>query len=306
MIFTSEAPRSVRQGTLFVQYLADRFTYHNRAQWESLVKNGKVTLNGRIVSAAHAINPGDTITYDAGDFEEPPADLNYRIIYEDEWLLGIDKPGNLLVHRAGRSFRNNLIYQLRVTHDPPYPECHSIHRLDRETSGVVLVAKNAASLPAFGRMLSSGGMVKTYRAIVSGTPQPQEITLAIGKHDTSAISYKFRVSPLGKPSITRIIASKPLGNGRSLLTIEPVTGRTHQIRIHCAAIGSPILGDKLYGMTEEEYLAWRSNPENMNRDRSLPRQALHCASLAFLHPFTQKPIRIEAPMPEDMARIAAG
>lgn len=119
--------------------------HYDRDQWRMRIAQGRVTRNGRIATITDEIDPGDRISYDAGDFDEPDADLDYRIINEDPWLLGIDKPGNLLVHRAGKSFRNNLIYQLRYVHEPPFPAAQTIHRLDRDTSGVVLAAKNGGS-----------------------------------------------------------------------------------------------------------------------------------------------------------------
>lgn len=303
MIFTSEVPTGAAKGLSLAGYLAHRFTYHDRPTWESLILQGKVSLNGAVVSPSDAVVPGDVIAYDAGDFEEPPADLDYRIVHDDQWLLGIDKPGNLLVHRAGRSFRNNLIYQLRVVHAPPYPECHSIHRLDRETSGIVLVAKTAASQAAFGRILAAGGIHKEYCAIVVGNLQPQVIDLPIGILQGSAITYKYAVTQKGKNAVTRIVAATPLGNGMSIATIEPVTGRTHQIRVHCAAVGCPIVGDKLYGMSEGAYLSWRADAGSGRQTMRLERQALHCAALSFIHPYTQKSCRIEAPLPEDMKKM---
>ena len=113
MIFTSTVPLSIRKGTLLPDYLAGRFTYYSREQWLSRIAEGRVRRNGLPATAGETVAPRDRVAYDAGEFEEPAADLGYRIIYEDDWLLGVDKPGNLLVHRAGRSFRNNLMYQLR-------------------------------------------------------------------------------------------------------------------------------------------------------------------------------------------------
>jgi RluA family pseudouridine synthase len=304
MIFSSEVPFSVKKGTPVIDYLAERFTYYTRDDWLLRLAEGRVTRNGAPVLVSDIVMPREVISYDAGEFEEPAADLNFRIVYEDEWLLGIDKPGNLLVHRAGRSFRNNLIYQLRFVHKPAYPGSHTIHRLDRETSGVVLVAKNVLSQGKFGAMLASGGITKVYRAIVSGSPQPQEIALPIGKNDSSSGSCTFCVDPNGKPAITRIIDSQPIGSGMSLLTIEPLTGRTHQIRVHCAAIGAAIVGDKRYGMTEAQYRAWLADPQRHISNCPIKRQALHCASLSFVHPFTKDRCKIEAPLPEDMRRIA--
>jgi 23S rRNA pseudouridine1911/1915/1917 synthase len=304
MIFSSEVPFSVKKGTPVIDYLTERFTYYKRNEWLLRLAEGKVTRNGALVQVSDTVMPREVISYDAGEFEEPAADLNYRIIYEDEWLLGIDKPGNLLVHRAGRSFRNNLIYQLRFIHNPAYPDSHAIHRLDRETSGVVLVAKNAMAQAVFGKMLAAGSIAKVYRAMVSGSPLPQEIALPIGKKDPSPRSCTFCVDPSGKPAVTRIIASQPMGNGMSMLTIEPLTGRTHQIRVHCAAIGAAIVGDKRYGMTEAQYRAWLATPERYGSNCPIKRQALHCASLSFVHPFTKDRCKIEAPLPEDMRRIA--
>ena len=301
MIFSSEVPFSVKKGTPVIDYLTERFTYYQRNEWLRRLAEGRVTRNGAPVQVSDTVMPREVISYDAGEFEEPAADLNYRIIYEDEWLLGIDKPGNLLVHRSGRSFRNNLIYQIRFVHEPPCPDAHAIHRLDRETSGVICVAKNAMAQAVFGKMLAAGSIAKVYRAIVSGSPQPQEIALPIGKKDPSPRSCTFCVDPSGKPAITRIIASEPMGNGMSLLTVEPLTGRTHQIRVHCAAIGAAIVGDKRYGMTDTEYQAWRADPEPSTFP--INRHALHCESLSFVHPYTKEPCRIVAPLPEDMRRI---
>ena len=151
---------------------------------------GAVSCNGRTACIDDTVSAGDTISYDAGEFEEPAADLSYRVIYEDEWLLGVDKPGNLLVHRAGKSFRNNLIYQLRYAYVPPYPGAHIVHRLDRETSGVVCVAKSAAIKAALGREFSAGRVVKVYYAVVRGMPEVREIDFPIGK----PLGWRYRTS----------------------------------------------------------------------------------------------------------------
>jgi 23S rRNA pseudouridine1911/1915/1917 synthase len=307
MIFSSVVSPAFRKAVGIVDYLAGRFTYHDREGWRGRIAAGAVTCNGRVANEGAMVAAGDTISYDAGEFEEPAADLSYRVIYEDEWLLGVDKPGNLLVHRAGRSFRNNLIYQLRFVHVPPCAAAHVIHRLDRDTSGVVLVAKNAAVKAAMGLEFAGGRVKKRYRAIVHGCPAVREIDYCIGKLPGSAISYKYGVDPAGKSALTRITASRPLGSpaAHALLTVEPLTGRTHQIRVHCVAIGSPIVGDKLYGLSEDAYLAWRKNPSGSMHPLEFHRHALHCASLLFTHPFTKKECLIEAAMPADMKALAA-
>ena len=135
MIFSSVVPPAFRNGSALVDYLAGRFTYYCSDEWRTRIAAGAVSCNGRTACVDDTVSAGDTISYDAGEFEEPAADLSYRVIYEDEWLLGVNKPGNLLVHRAGKSFRNNLIYQLRYAYVPPYPGAHIVHRLDRENVG---------------------------------------------------------------------------------------------------------------------------------------------------------------------------
>jgi 23S rRNA pseudouridine1911/1915/1917 synthase len=287
MIFSSAVPAGLGKGATLIDYLAGRFTYHGRDEWAGMAGHGKVTINGRAAMPGDTVAPGDIVAYDAGEFEEPAADLSYRIIFEDEWLLGIDKPGNLLVHRAGRSFRNNLMYQLRYVHAPPYPAAHACHRLDRGTSGVVCVAKNADVKAALGRLFSEGKVEKTYRAVVRGAPEERELDFPIGKIAEPVPSCRHGVVQGGKDARTIIAAVQLLGRHHSLVTVRPLTGRTHQIRIHLAAAGSPVAGDRLYGAGGEQFT----------------RHALHCASLSFVHPVTGKACRMEAELPADMREL---
>lgn len=305
MIFTSKVPNNVKPKTDLVTYLSDRFTYFSRDEWAEKIHDGAIAVDGIAGNANVDVKSGNIVTYDAGEFEEPEADLNYSIIYEDEWFLGINKPGNLLVHRAGKSFRNNLIYQLRSVHIPPFPDAHPTHRLDRDTSGVVIVAKTSESCSEMGAQFAGQEIEKEYVAIVKGIPDRTitEVNLPIGKSTDSIISYKFQVTPDGKEAITRISACEPVGHSHALLTLQPLTGRTHQIRVHCSAIGHPIVGDKLYGMDESSYIQWRDNPSLHNESLEFPRHALHCKSVGFIHPYTKKKCVITAPIPNDMIAL---
>jgi len=304
MIFTSKVPLNAAPVTI-ADYLAGRFTYLDRDEWVEKIKSGRILLNDVRCTAESITRKGDMVSYIADNFDEPPADLNYRIIYEDQWFLGIDKPGNLLVHRAGKSFKNNLMFQLRHVHIPSYPDSHSAHRLDRETSGAVIVAKSAEARAAIQPQFSSGTIVKQYVAIVHGIPDKHEFTIdkPIGKEELSEVTYKFKVDSSGKPAITRIEQVTPVGSSYSLLRIKPLTGRTHQIRIHLVSAGYPIVGDKLYGLSEREYLRWRDKPAEIPQTLLIDRHALHCAFIKFLHPFTNKECRIEAPMPSDIKAL---
>ncbi|NLE01318.1 MAG: RluA family pseudouridine synthase [Fibrobacter sp.] len=306
MKFTSKIPSNISPKTTLAQYLAQRFTYHSIGEWNELITNGQVLLNNSKVSASSLISAGMIIEYDPGDFEEPDADLNYKIIFEDDWFIGISKPGNLLVHRAGRSFRNNLIYQLRFVHQPAYKNAHTTHRLDRDTSGVVLIAKTSEARAAIGLQFAAGEVKKEYIAIVHGIPDSsiERISFPIGKTINSAISYKYCVDPSGKEAITIVKSVHRLGESFAELLLQPLTGRTHQIRIHCAAIGHPIVGDKLYGLSEEAYLTWRDNPQSVSTGLLFHRHALHCRSLTFFHPYLKRECTVVADLPEDMSVLA--
>lgn len=305
MIFTSTVPSNVKTAKEIVVYLSERFTYFSRDQWLEKIVEGKVAIEGVVANSASFAIPGAQVTYDAGEFEEPAANLNYTIIYEDEWFLGVDKPGNLLVHRAGRSFRNNLVYQLRTVHQPPFPEAHSTHRLDRDTSGVLLIAKSSDACTVIGNQFASGEMDKEYIAVVKGIPglREKEISIPIGKDKNSAISYKYKADSEGKCAVTLIEECKPVGNDHALLRLRPLTGRTHQLRIHCLAIGHPIVGDKLYSMDETDYMLWRDDPRNFTGTMDFYRHALHCKSIGFVHPYTKNYCKIEADLPDDLCGL---
>ena len=286
MLFSSKVPCNVRTPLVIAEYLARRFTYYAAPEWAAVVGEGRVFINGARCGEADTVKADDTVSYDPGDFEEPEADLSYSIIYEDEWTLAVNKPGNLLVHRAGKSFRNNLIYQLRRAANPPYPNCRPVHRLDRNTSGAVLVAKDSEQGALFGNLFAQGKVRKIYKAVVRGRPDiklPFVIDSPISEDKGSGAPFRFKVDSAGKPAVTVIEEIQSIDNGFSLLTIRPLTGRTHQIRVHLASIGFPITGDKVYGQDTET------------------RQALHCESLSFVHPHTGGECTITADLPEDLA-----
>jgi len=288
---------------ILIDYLSQRFTYLTPDQWIDKIESGLVLVNDLPADPQTILRINDFVSYDVPDFDEPKADLRYEVIYEDEWIVGINKSGNLLVHKSGASLTNNLVYQLRhVSNNPAYAGIHSVNRLDRETSGVVLFSKNAECLKTMHRDFASGKVEKEYIAIVKNPPQNRMFTIdtAIGPDANSAISYKFCVDAVhGKQSETRgeVLAE----NGTlALLRLIPKTGRTHQLRVHCASIGSPILGDKLYGLPEDEYIKWRNDPPAYMGDLGCARQALHCSKLTFSHPVLHTSVTIIAPLPPDM------
>lgn len=304
MIFSSTVPASFTGGLL--DYLVKRFTYLSAKEWQEQLERGRICQNGGIVVEDRVVSGGDVLAFapDLDEFPEPPADLSYTILYEDQWLLAIDKPGDLLVHRAGRSVTHNLIYQLRFVHQPRYPEAGAVNRLDRETSGVILLARRPQFLASLNALFARHAVAKSYLAVVAGHLMTDQglIDCPIGRDSGSDIPYRYCAGARAVDSKTavthyQVVARYP---GRSLLRLWPETGRTHQLRVHLAHIGHPILGDKLYGATDQEFLAWRDRPVSEQGDGNGSRQALHAESLEFVHPWTGEVLRVAAELPSDM------
>jgi RluA family pseudouridine synthase len=277
-------------------------------EWLERIRENRILLNEIVCHDAFVfLSRGDRVAYDLPDFEEPPADLDYRIVYDDEWILGVNKPGNLLIHKAGKSFRSNLVYQLRYRHLPsPYPHINAVHRLDRETSGVVLFAKDKDVARKLNDAFVMRTIRKEYLAVVKGIPAERAwtIRLPIGKDEKTSARCKFRIDyDKGKVAETRFETIRMLTDNCAFLRIWPITGRTHQIRVHLAACGLTLIGDKIYGMSEINCIAQHNKRDDPGGDCQFPRQALHCASIGFEHPVTKKMIVVNAPLPSDMENL---
>lgn len=287
-----------------LDYLAGRFTYQSREMWQARIVAGDVTCNGRAAEPAQIVRQGDLVACDLPEPPLPDINLDYHIIYEDEWLLGVNKPGNLRSHGNGRFLQANLIYQLRHNHTPPYPEATLINRLDKDTSGVVLLARDGDTLREVQAQFANRTVEKKYLAVVEGIPKRavQEIDLPIGRLPSAAGVYRFGITADGKPAQTTMELIRPLPPNQALVRLTPKTGRTHQLRVHLAALGHSIVGDRLYSMTDVAFLAWCADKTSKNTaDNSpLPRQALHCAQTTIWHPQQKRPLTIAAPLPSDI------
>jgi len=283
-----------------IDYLVERFKYLTSEPWVERILEGRFTIGEEICSADRVLLLRETLLYDAPPFQEPAADLSYSIVFESDIFLAVNKPGNLLVHKKGSSITHNLIYQLRENNTPPFPEADIVNRLDRETSGVVLVSKGKDGLRELSDLFADRLVEKEYLAIVHGTPNQScgTITLPLMPDPTGTIRSRQIVSALGKSAETlyEVIDSN---NGKSLVRLFPKTGRTHQLRVHLASMGCPIVGDKLYGLSHELYAIWRKTPELI--DLEFPRQALHCSAIRF--EFRGKSYEITADLPNDLVDL---
>jgi len=229
--------------------------------------------------------PGATALREAPRAEELPLD----VIYEDDDLLAVNKPAGMVVHpsfrNAAGTILNAVLWRLR---DRPDARPGLVSRLDKDTSGVLLIALSPGAHARIQRDAKAGRVTKEYVAIVRGTPRPAQGTIALPLRHDPADRRRIIVSEDGLPSETRYrVASS--GDGYSLVECELVTGRTHQIRVHLAARGWPVVGDRVYG----------------SPDPSIERQALHAWRMTLPHPVSREPRRLEAPLPGDMRALAA-
>jgi|HubBroStandDraft_1064217.scaffolds.fasta_scaffold222386_2 23S rRNA pseudouridine1911/1915/1917 synthase len=224
-----------------------------------------------------------------------------RVVFEDEDILVVDKPGGMVCHSAQRPEYGSLADWLR-DHGVLTPRM--INRLDRETSGLIVVAKNERAAKTLGKAVLQREIEKQYLAICWGefTEERGVIDQAIGVSQTSVVYTKRVVDGAdGKPSVTEYAVEKQL-RGFTVVQLTPRTGRAHQLRVHMAWLGYPIVGDKIYGPDESLYLQFIENgvTNEMLDKLLLPRHALHAERVTFRHPTTQERATFAAQLPEDM------
>ena len=239
------------------------------------------------------------------------ADQELAAVYEDEWLLAIDKPAGLTVHPSGRRLDGTLVNMLhRRYRNLDQPELDVVprlcHRLDRETSGVILVAKSAMAHSAVRKQFEAMAVQKSYLAIVEGRVAQKSgvIDLPLGPDSRSSIRLKTMPRSDGLAACTHWELRARHGE-LSLLECFPQTGRQHQIRVHLAAIGHPVVGDKLYGPDERYFIANLEGEldELARRELRLERHALHSHTLKLRHPMRDEALEIEAALPAELAAL---
>jgi RluA family pseudouridine synthase len=297
-----------------VDYLAERYTYQNREEWTQRICRGEVLLNGKPVEPLYKVCEGSHITFDISAIEEPEVNTNFSLLYEDSFLFAVNKPPDLPVHPTGRYCKNTLTSLLK---EKLHLEPFIINRLDRETSGIVLFAKDHFVAGKLGKLFSERNVVKTYLVYVYGSFEPSVRLIGnLVKDETSLIRKKKKLSleePIDPTSslYTETSFTKVSEQDRvSKLVAKPKTGRTHQIRASLFSHGFPVLGDKIYGRNEEIFLDFikkgceiYSDPRHCYEFQRITRQALHSSFLGFIHPITNQRVEIECEEPEDLKNI---
>ncbi|PKL17479.1 MAG: RNA pseudouridine synthase [Spirochaetae bacterium HGW-Spirochaetae-5] len=281
-------------------YLSRRFSYMSRTSWQKEITAGKLILNGSVIlNVKKHVCSGDMIEYIAGEIIEPEVDSDFTVIFENENYLAVNKTGNLPVHPSGIFFRNTLVMLLEDQRGEKY---YPVHRLDRETSGALLLGKNSAAASEVQKNFGKVG--KEYLTIVRGNLKEGKFTVdtPIGPARDSLINKKREAYENGSESaITEFerISSTDL---YSLVKASPVTGRMHQIRVHLKYAGYPIIGDKIYGDDETIYLDYikSGDSDELAQRAGFTRCALHSHSFSFFDPFEKRKIKIIAGIPADM------
>ncbi len=271
------------------RYLAAVLPQFSRARLQALIRAGEVELGGRPVRPREMVRPGDLVRLTEPapvEIATQPEEIPLAILFEDEDLLVLDKPPGLVVHPGAGNREHTLVNallhhcrNLSVIGGKQRPGI--VHRLDKDTSGCLVVAKNDAAHHALALQFAGREVTKIYLALVRGTLKQLsgKIDLAVGRHPVQR--KKMRVDPRGRSAQTDYRVLKSLGR-ISLVECVLHSGRTHQIRVHLFHLGHPVVGDALYGKKE-----------------NAPRQMLHAWKLGFVHPRTHERLLFEAPIPTD-------
>lgn len=276
------------------KFLSIQFPDWSRTRLQKLISNQHVEVDGKIVSSHYKLKAGYKVKiswppplkkkFVSSSFPKPP------IIFEDEFIVVVNKPPGLVVHPAVGHFDGNTLVELMIDkinpgHWPDESRTGLVHRLDRDTSGVIILAKSPEGQAALSKQFALRQTKKVYFGLVDGKPPVHEGTLESKLARHPGQRQRFAVTGSGRWALTKFKLREHWNSKASWLELAPRTGRTHQIRVQLAAYGHPILGDQVYG--------------NRAHFSFIPRQMLHAFQLTVTHPITKKSVKFEAPPPKD-------
>jgi 23S rRNA pseudouridine1911/1915/1917 synthase len=290
-------------------FLAERESDMSRSQVARAINEGRVTVNEKKAKAGQRLKVGDAIRFmkrEPSQYHVSPEDLPLHIVYEDPYLLIVDKPAGMVIHPAPGHYDGTLVNAILF-------HCRDlsgiggvlrpgiVHRLDKDTSGLLVVAKSDEAHRGLASQFKEHRIKKTYKVLVHGNIKGEQgfVDLPVGRHPVDRKKMSVR-SRKGKEALSRWRVCERYGPA-TLLEVDIETGRTHQIRVHLNALGYPVVGDRVYGkkgnIKEDGYSDITRKLKNMER------QALHAYRLSFLHPVTGKPLDFISPLPSDMADL---
>lgn len=316
------------EGVRLDRFLSERFETLSRSRAKTLVKEGAASCNGeRIDDPRAGVVPGRTYALELPDpvpATPEPEDIPLDILFEDEHLIIINKPAGMAVHPAPGSWQGTLVNALLHHCEGELPGIGGVerpgivHRLDKETTGVMAAAKTEAAHAGLSALFAAHDIERAYLAVTRGAPRPLVGTVEAAIARSSADRKKMAVvrnleSGAGRHAVTHYKAVETFGlrdkgagvPAAALIECRLETGRTHQIRVHMAHIGAPLIGDPVYGKNRgiSAYGSGEAFIAATTAARKFPRQALHAAVLGFEHPVTGAALRFEAPLPADMTGL---
>lgn len=303
------------EGTRLDQYLAAQFPDYSRSLLKKVIDGGSVLVNGAVAKASYRIRYNDHVriclpppTHDL----PVPEDIPLDILYEDELLAVVNKPSDMVVHPAKGNWSGTLVnaLQFRFAHLSGINGDYRpgiVHRLDRDTSGVILVAKDEQAHRDLSGQFEHRKVFKEYLAIAVGEMDRDSdyIEGRIGKHPTDRIKMAVyedeEDEPLAKDACSYYEVVERF-RGYTFCRVSPRTGRTHQIRVHLASVDCPVVADKVYSGRDCLRLSDLTTVREGEDEILMPRQALHAHRLRFTHPKTRRMLQMEAPLPPDILR----
>lgn len=296
-LVVAEGARAVRADRV----LAAAFPEHSRTALQRAFDAGLVTRGGAVISRDTTVAGGDRLEFalpGVAPTELKPADIPLDVLYEDRHLLAVNKASGMIVHPGAATGEDTLVHALlshcagTLSGIGGVERPGIVHRLDKETTGVIVVAKTDQAHRALADQFATRTLTKEYVALVSGVPQLLSGTIdrAIGRHPVHR--HRMTVGEGGKPARTDWERAETFGDLAALVRCRIFTGRTHQIRVHLKSLGHPILGDALYG--------WKPEPRLKEQPA---RVMLHAEHLVLMHPATGRELDLRAPLPEDFTRL---
>ena len=277
-------------GQTVLAHLVERYRHSDEATWRTRIAEGEILLDGQAPSPTEALRAGQSLVWRRPPWEEPPVPLSFAVLHLDEDLLAVGKPRGLpTIPHGGLYLTHTLVHQVRRR----WPEATPMHRLGRGTSGIVLLARTRTARQAVTTAWREGRVEKQYLALVSGIPREEAFTVdaPIGPVSHPRLGQVHAASKDGKPSVSHV-RRLTAQHDRALVEVSIPTGRPHQIRIHLAAAGHPLVGDPLYGKGGLPLA-----------EPALPGEGgfwLHSHRLALTHPATGDRLELECPPPPQL------